>query len=54
MRSLMVNKDSKSFKDATLVRGVGKCFSKVEKGAHFTGDSYAVYGELLPFDIDKL
>ncbi|XP_053394147.1 laminin subunit alpha-2-like isoform X2 [Mercenaria mercenaria] len=43
IRNFFMNSILKTFDDVTLVRGVDKCFTKVEKGAHFTGDSYGVF-----------
>ena len=41
IRNVTVNDD---VNDYDFVRGVDRCYSDVEKGAHFTGNSYAILG----------
>ena len=41
---MTVSEDLKDSDDITMVRGVDRCFSEVEFGAHFSGNSYAIIG----------
>ena len=44
IRNMTVSEDLKDSDDITMVRGVDRCFSEVEFGAHFSGNSYAIIG----------
>jgi len=45
IRGMNVNKNKDILKGASLTQGLGQCFTNVQAGAHFTGNSYGVYSK---------